>query len=97
MTKVRVIMPKTELLSVRIGPKLNAKLDRLAKRSGRSKSWHVTRILEDNVDQANAEVEAVLEAVESVSQGRAIPLDTAFAQLRAKMASTAKARRKAAE
>lgn len=89
-------MSKTELLSVRIGPKLNAKLDRLAKRSGRSKSWHVTRMLEDNIDQANAEVDAILESLEGVKHSRSIPHEKVMAELRDIIASHS-GRRKAAE
>jgi predicted transcriptional regulator len=88
-------MTKSVLLSVRITPKLSAKLERLAKNTGRTKSWLVDRILGDHIDYEIETVARIREGMKAVDEGRTISHEEVFAQLRARIA--ARSRRKAAE
>jgi len=83
-------MQKSLLLSVRISHKLGAKLDKLAKRGGRSKSWYVNRMLEDNVDHEMKIVEMVLEGQRDIEAGRVISHEEAMASLRERIRSRRK-------
>lgn len=62
-------MTKDVMLSVRISSALNAKLDRLAKVTKRSKSWHVSSILADRVDEEAAYYAAIEEGLDALKRG----------------------------
>ena len=85
-------MTKDVLLSVRISRRLNAKLDKLAKLSQRTKSWLVNAILLDRVDGEIEFAEAVEEGMRDLEHGRTIPHEDVVAEFKAR----AKARRKRA-
>lgn len=83
-------MRKPMLLSVRISQKLNAKLDKLAKRGGRSKSWYVNRMLEDNVDREIEIVDMILEGQRDIENGNVIAHEDVVASLRERIRSRRK-------
>ena len=83
-------MRKPTLLSVRISQRLSAKLDKLTKRGGRSKSWYVNRMLEDNVDREIEIVEMILEGERAIERGEFVDHDTFMAELREMLKSRRK-------
>jgi predicted transcriptional regulator len=85
-------MVKASVLSVRIAQRTSAKLDRLAKLGGRSKSWYVNRLLEDYLDREIKNVELILEGMRDIEEGRSISHEDVVASLRERV----KARRKRA-
>ena len=68
-------MTKDTVLSVRISKRLNLKLERLARISKRSKSWHVSSILADRVDDEAAYYAAVEEGFAAIARGELIDHD----------------------
>lgn len=68
-------MTKDVMLSVRISNTLNAKLEKLARASKRSKSWHVSAILADRVDEEAAYYKAVEEGLAALKRGEVIDHD----------------------
>lgn len=68
-------MTKDTILSVRISKQLNLKLERLARISKRSKSWHVSNILADQVDDEAAYYAAVEEGFAAIKRGDVIDHD----------------------
>ena len=62
-------MKKDVLLSVRIPSALNSKLERLARATKRSKSWHVSSILANRVDEEAAYYAAIEEGLEALKRG----------------------------
>lgn len=93
-----VAMTKDVLLSVRVSRDLNAKLEKLAKLTDRTKSWLVASILVEQADREIAFAEAVKAAERSVEREGAIPHDEIVKQVRARAtARRAKLRRHAAE
>ena len=89
-------MTKDVTLSVRIPSGLNTKLERLAKRSKRSKSAAVTAILIDHVDAETAYVAAVEEGLASARRGELIDHDEGVARIERKMKARNSRRTKAA-
>lgn len=83
-------MSKSSLLSVRVSQRLNAKLDKLAKRGGRSKSWYVNRMLEDNVDREIEIVDMILEGMRDVEEGRVVSHEDVVASLRERIKASRK-------
>lgn len=75
-------MRKPTILSVRISQRLSARLDRLAKRGGRSKSWYVNRMLEDNVDLEIEIVDMILEGERDIEQGNVVDHETVVAEFK---------------
>ena len=61
------------MLAIRLPPKIEARLDRLAKKTGRSKTWYATQAilehLEDMEDAAVAE-----QRLKELREGRAEPV-----------------------
>ena len=91
-------MAKDTLLSVRISQRLNAKLERLAKLTDRTKSWLVNSILTERVDGEISYAEAINEGVRSAETEGTIPHDQIVREVRARSAARkAKVRRQAAE
>jgi RHH-type transcriptional regulator, rel operon repressor / antitoxin RelB len=62
-------MSDSEVLSIRLPRKLKAKLEKLAKLSGRSKSWHAAEALDAYVDWQTPIVKSIREAQESARNG----------------------------
>jgi predicted transcriptional regulator len=85
-------MTKGSVLSVRVTQRTSAKLDRLAKLGGRSKSWYVNRLLEEYVDREIQIVEMVREGMKDVEEGRVKSHEEVMAGLRERL----KSRRKSA-
>jgi len=91
-------MTKDILLSVRISRRLNAKLERLAKLTGRTKSWLVDSILAERADPEIQYAESIREAERSIEREGTIPHEEVVERMRAKFAARkAKPRRQAAE
>ena len=89
-------MTKDIVLSVRIPSSLNAKLERLAKLSKRSKSAAVTAILAGHVDAEAAYVAAVEEGLAAAREGNLIDHDEVVARIERKMKARASRRTQAA-
>jgi predicted transcriptional regulator len=93
-----VVMTKDVLLSVRISQRLSAKLERLAKLTGRTKSWLVDSILAERVDPETKFAQSIIEAEKEADRDGWIPHEQVVAEMRAKfLARQAKGRRRAAE
>jgi predicted transcriptional regulator len=91
-------MTKDVLLSVRVSRGLDAKLQKLAKLTERTKSWLVNSIMAEQLDREIAYVESIREAQRSVEREGAIPHEKVVRDVRARSAARkAKARRQAAE
>lgn len=75
-------MSDSEVLSIRLPRKLKAKLEKLAKLSGRSKSWHAAEALDAYVDYQTPIVKSIVEARKAARKGgKAYTLDEAMARL----------------
>ena len=83
-------MVKGSLLSVRITQRTNAKLDKLAKLGGRSKSWYVNKLLEEYLDREIEIVEMIREGMRDVHEGRVLSHDEVIASLRERLKSRRK-------
>lgn len=57
-------------VSVRLDPRLAKRLEALARKTERSVSWHINRMIDDNLPAVEAEVNAVLKGLEAVRAGR---------------------------
>lgn len=91
-------MTKDLMLSVRVSRQLNAKLERLAKLTERTKSWLVNEIMADNVDREIAYAESIREAQRSIDREGAIPHEQIVREVKARISGRrAKTRRQAAE
>ncbi len=66
-------MSDSEVLSIRLPRKVKAKLEKLAKLSGRSKSWHAAEALDAYVDYQMPIVKSIAQAMEDGRAGKAIP------------------------
>jgi predicted transcriptional regulator len=89
-------MTKDVLLSVRIPSDLNAKLERLAKVSRRSKSAAVTAILTDHVDAESAYVAAVEEGLAAARRGDLYDHEYVVKRIEQRIKARVKRRTKAA-
>lgn len=90
---IGVSMPTNKkTISVRLDPKLAKRLEDLARKSERSVSWHVNRIISDTIDSVEAEVAAVLQGVEDVRAGRMRDAKEVLQQLRSQRTERAKRR-----
>ena len=91
-------MTKDVLLSVRISRRLSAKLEKLAKLTGRTKSWLVDSFLAQQVDPEIEFAESIREAERSIDRGEGIPHAQIVEEFRIRAgARRAKTRRQAAE
>lgn len=98
MTFEVAIMTKEVLLSVRVSRRLNAKLERLAKLTSRTKSWLVDSILNERVDPEIEFAESVVAAEREAEREGTVPHEQVVKEFRARAAARkAKARRQAAE
>ncbi len=86
--------PETVVLSLRVPKAVKARLEKLAKLSGRSKSWHAAAALDAYVKYQTPIVESLLEAMEQGRRGEVVTLDEAFASTR-KIIEAAKAKQAA--
>jgi predicted transcriptional regulator len=66
----RIMPTKKKTVSVRLDPKLAKRLDTLAKDSGRSVSWQINRLVEDNIDYLEYAIAAINEGLEDIRAGR---------------------------
>lgn len=89
-------MSKDVVLSVRISRQLNDKLGRLAKLSKRSKSWHVSAILADRVDDEAAYLVAIEEGLAAIRSGDLIDHEDVVARFERKIKAAARKRKRAA-
>lgn len=62
-------MSDSEVLSIRLPRKVKAKLEKLAKLSGRSKSWHAADALDAYVDHQMPIVKGIVEARDAARKG----------------------------
>jgi predicted transcriptional regulator len=91
-------MTKDVLLSVRVSRRLNAKLEKLAKLTERTKSWLVNAILLERADREIAQAEAIREAERSIERSGTISHGEVVREARARSAARrAKTKRQAAE
>ena len=56
-------------LTVRLSPETKAKLDRLAEMTQRSKSFLVSRMLDDHIDREIEICQSTLDAIRSIERG----------------------------
>jgi predicted transcriptional regulator len=85
-------MTKDMMLSIRVSRRLNAKLQRLAKLTARTKSWLVNSILAERVDDEIKYAEAIAEGLRDIEHGRVADHESVVEEMRAR----AKLRRKRA-
>ncbi len=91
-------MTKNTLLSVRISQRLNIKLEKLAKLTGRTKSWLVDSILAERVDPEIRFAQSVIDAEQEMAREGTVPHEHVVEWLRTKFAARkSKATRRAAE
>lgn len=91
-------MTKDVMLSVRVSRQLNAKLERLAKLTERTKSWLVNDIMAEHVDREIAYAESIREAQRSIESEGAIPHEQVVREVKARIAARrTRIRRQAAE
>lgn len=91
-------MTKDVLLSVRVSRQLDAKLQKLAKLTERTKSWLVNRVMSEQLDREIAYAESIREAQRSIEREGTIPHEQVVRDMRARsIARKARARRQAAE
>lgn len=76
-------MPESEVLSIRLPRKVKAKLEKLAKLSGRSKSWHAAEALNAYVDYQMPIVKSIVEALEDGRAGKGVSLERVKAETKA--------------
>ena len=81
-------MTKNTLLSVRISQRLNTKLEKLAKLTGRTKSWLVDSILAERVDPEIEFAELTLKAEREAERVGTTPRGQVVELMRAKPTST---------
>lgn len=78
---------ETVVLSIRVPAKTKAKLEKLARLSGRSKSWHAAEALEGYVKYQTPIVQSIVKARDEAMQGKVVPHDEVFARLDARIAA----------
>ena len=89
-------MPESDILSIRLPRKVKAKLEKLAKLSGRSKSWHAAEALDAYVDWQMPIVKSIVQAMEDGRAGKGVPLQQVKAETKAIIeAAKAKAKQRA--
>ncbi len=88
-------MTDSVVLSIRLPRKVKAKLEKLAKLSGRSKSWHAAEALDAYVDYQTPIVKSIREAQESARAGRVTPHEEVFARVLNRLEAKAKRARRA--
>jgi len=81
---------ETVVLSIRVPAKVKARLEKLAKLSGRSKSWHAAEALDGYVRYQTPIVESIREAQAQGRRGEVTPHDEVFARLDARIAAMAR-------
>ncbi len=66
-------MTNTEMITLRIPRQLKQQLERLAKGTRRTKTFHAATALEEYVARQSWQIEAIQEGIEAADQGRLIP------------------------
>lgn len=89
-------MPESEVLSIRLPRKVKAKLERLAKLSGRSKSWHAAEALDAYVDYQMPIVKSIVEAMEEGRARKGVPHDDVVKRLNTRLDAMEKKKAKRA-
>jgi predicted transcriptional regulator len=87
---------KSATVTARINAKLDRKLDKYAKVSGRTKSRAVEDILARYVDYETYVFEAVQEGIAAANRGELVPHEEVFRKIREKSAARRRALRKKA-
>lgn len=77
-------MTDSVVLSIRVPAKTKAKLEKLAKLSGRTKSWWAAEAIDAYVDYQTPIVKGIREAQESLRAGKGVPQEEVFARLYAR-------------
>ena len=75
-------MAETTTITVRVPIEIRDKLDRVAKLTARSRSFHTTAALADYANSELAIVEAITRGLEDVKAGRVTPNKQAMEELR---------------
>lgn len=78
-------MADSEVLSIRLPRKLKAKLEKLAKLSGRSKSWHAAEALGAYVEWQTPIVKSIAQAMADGRAGKAIPHEDVVKRLKGRL------------
>lgn len=78
-------MSDSEVLSIRLPHMVKAKLEKLSKLSGRSKSWHAAEALDAYVNYQMPIVKGIVEAMRDGRAGKAIPHDEVVKRLNARL------------
>ncbi|MEQ1617065.1 MAG: ribbon-helix-helix protein, CopG family [Terricaulis sp.] len=88
-------MSESEVLSIRLPRKVKAKLERLAKLSGRSKSWHAAEALDAYVDWQMPIVKSIVEAMADGRAGKTKSHEEVFARLLKRLETKAQSKKSA--
>jgi predicted transcriptional regulator len=72
---------KRKTVSVRLEPKLARRLAKLAKESERSMSWHINRLVEDNIDDLEKQLTRILRGLEQARRGEGEDAEVVFKRL----------------
>ncbi len=78
-------MSESEVLSIRLPRKTKAKLEKLAKLSGRSKSWHAAEALDAYVDWQMPIVKSIAQAMADGRAGRTKPHEEVVKRLNTRL------------
>jgi predicted transcriptional regulator len=87
---------KSVIVTARIKPALNKKLDRYAKIIGHTKSHAVEKLLAQHIDYETWFIKEVQKGIDSANRGELVPHEEAVRQIRAHIAKRKREKRKAA-
>jgi predicted transcriptional regulator len=76
-------MPSSHTLTIRVKAETKDKLERLAKLTQRTRSWHAADALDAYVDRELRIAEAVREGLEDLETGQLVPHEDVAAEARA--------------
>lgn len=76
---------KKKTISVRLDPKLARRLEKLAKSSERSMSWHINRLVEDNIDEVEDRLAKIQEGLADFAAGRERDAEEVMAEMFARL------------
>lgn len=79
---------KKKTISVRLDPKLARRLEKLAKNSERSMSWHINRLVEDNIDDLEERLAKINEGLADIEAGRGRDAEEVMAEMFARLKAT---------
>jgi len=73
---------QSETLTVRISPETKSRLETLARRTRRTKSFLAGEAIAGYVERESKIIEGILQGLEDMEAGRVVPHDEAMARLR---------------